>query len=92
MAIPLAIRSFYGAMSGIGLALGKVCGEYNRITSRMLRVRGQRQSFVGLSAIGIAHADPSVTDLLIVHHRIVDQDVEAESRHRQSADRREQGI
>jgi hypothetical protein len=26
-------------------------------------------------AVGIAHAHPSITDLLIVHHRIVDQDV-----------------
>ena len=82
MAIPLAIRSFYGAMSGIGLALGEVCGEYNRITSRMLRVRGQRQSFVGLSTVRISHADPSITYLLIVHHRIVDLDVEAEPLHR----------
>ena len=51
----------------------------------------QTQS-TSLSAVGIAHADPGVTDLLIVHHRIVDQDVEAKSRHRQSADRREQGV
>ena len=74
------------------LGTWQVCVEYNRITSLMLRVRGQRQSFVGLSPIGIAHADPGVTDLLIMHHRIVDQDVEAKSRHRQSADRREQGV
>jgi hypothetical protein len=45
-----------------------------------------------LSAVGIAQAYPGVAHLLVMHHRVVDLDVEAEPLHRQCADRREQGV
>src|ERR1700730_3737965 len=51
--------------------------------SRWLPVRCSGRSYSNqLSAIGIAHTHPGVAHLLVVHHRIVDQDVEPEPRHR----------
>ena len=45
-----------------------------------------------LSTVRIAQAYPGVAHLLVMHHRVVDLDVEAEPLHRQRADRREQGV
>ena len=45
-----------------------------------------------LSGVGIAQAHPGVAHLLIMHHRIVDLDVETEPLHRQCTNRREQGV
>src|SRR5579872_4955881 len=48
------------------------------------RRRGNRPPPRFLSAVGSAHADPGVAHLLVVNLRIVDQNVEAEPRHRQA--------
>ena len=61
--------------------------------SRWLPVRCSGRSYSNqLSAIGIAHTHPGVAHLLVVHHRIVDQDVETEPWHREGADRRQQSV
>ena len=45
-----------------------------------------------LSAVGVAHPDPRISHLLVVYLRIVNQNVEAEPRHREAADGRKQGV
>ena len=47
---------------------------------------------ISLAAVGDTDADPGIAHLLIVHLRIVDRHVEPEPRHRQPADRRQQGV
>ena len=42
-----------------------------------------------LFAVRIAQAYPGVAHLLVMHHRVVDLDVETEPLHRQCTDRRE---
>src|ERR1700756_2682598 len=46
----------------------------------------------GLPAVRRPNADPGVPDLLIVHLRIVDHDIQSQSLHRQSADCRQQRV
>ncbi len=54
--------------------------------------RQPRQAPRTLAAVGDTDADPGIAHLLIVHLRIVDRHVEAEPRHRQPADRRQQRV
>ena len=45
-----------------------------------------------LSTVRSPNADPCVADLLIVHLRIVDHDIQSQSLHRQPADRGQQSV
>ena len=45
-----------------------------------------------LAAVRSSNADPGVPDLLIVDLRIIDHDIQTQSLHRQSADRRQQRL
>ena len=70
-----------------------------RKMQRCCYIRGRRggsqpptERVPGLSAVGIAQPDPRISHLLVVHLRIVNQNVEAEPRHREAAGGRKQGV
>jgi hypothetical protein len=46
----------------------------------------------GLTTVGIPHPGPGITNLLVVHHRVIDYDIETEPLHRQRADRSQKRI
>ena len=63
-----------------------------RISQISIKLPKPRSHLPYLSAVGIAHPDPRISHLLVVHLRIVNQNVEAEPRHREAADGRQQGV
>ena len=76
----------------ICLTFGRASREPNPLSGRSnprQRHNPERIAAAELTAVGVAHPDPCISHLLVVHLRIVNQNVEAEPRHREAADREE---